>query len=132
MNSACGTLPLASPAEALAAIMTSCGFSVRVWRGQRVYLDGYGRDINAYLAPLDLDSAFPADKAKLVVRSSWQAHRYNGLRCKGVKHAIWKDLFQACLVSAPPPERWQDVPLADDAPVARTLRPYLGQRSTGA
>lgn len=132
MNSARGTKSLTSPAETLAAIMTGCGFSVRLWRGRRVYLDGYGRDVSAYLEPLAADPSFPADAAKLVVRSSWQAHRYNGLRCKGVKHAIWKDLYEAKLISAPPPERWQDVAVTDEAPGRRTLRPYERQSHTGA
>lgn len=92
----------------------------------------YSRDVGAYLTPLTVGAAFPADAAKLVVRSSWQAYRYNGLLCKGVKHAIWKGLFAAKLMSVAPPERWQDVSLADEAPVARRHRPYANQTRTSA
>ncbi|MFZ4602984.1 MAG: hypothetical protein ACOYM8_11050 [Caulobacterales bacterium] len=132
MNSAYGSTSPTPPAAQLAAIMTACGFSVRVWRDARVYLNGYGRDVRAYLEPRTLDPQAPAADAKLVVSSTWQAPRYNGLRCKGVKHAILKDLWTAQLISAPPPERWQDVTLADEAVTAQTIRPYTDRDALSA
>lgn len=109
----------------LCTILSACGFNARLWKGFRIYLSGYGRDIKAYLQTDAAPGPLPADGFRLVVTSSWNAPRYNGLRCKGVKHAILEDLFAARLISAPPPLRWQDVEL--DAPQAtrRPIRPYL-------
>lgn len=121
-----------SAVDELARILIACGFDARVWRGQRVYLGGYGRDISAYLEPRGLSAEFPADGARLDVRSSWQAARYNGLRCKGVKHEILKDLWRARLISTPPPERWQDVSLADALAVRPLIRPFEPQNSESA
>lgn len=124
--------PAGGVVDELARILIACGFDARAWRGQRIYLGGYGRDITAYLEPRDLSAEFPADGARLDVRSSWQAARYNGLRCKGVKHEILKDLWRARLISSPPPERWQDVSLAD-APVVRPpIRPFEPQNRESA
>jgi hypothetical protein len=121
-----------SLADELARILTGCGFDARVWRGQRVYLGGYGRDITAFFEPRTLCPEHPADGVRLDVRSSWQAARYNGLRCKGVKHAILKDLWRACLLSAPPPDRWQDVPLTEAPLVRPVIRPFETQNSESA
>ena len=101
----------------LTRALTYCGFHVRPWKGERVYLAGYGRDIKAYLTPDATKGVLPADGWHLTVTSSWRMPRYNGLRCKGVKHAILTDLFVAGLISAPPPPRWQDVDL--EAPLSR-------------
>lgn len=96
----------------------------------RLYISGYGRDIKAYLCIADEGGPLPADGCSLVVTSNWSAPRYNGLRCKGVKHAILEDLFAARLISTPPPLRWQDVEL--DAPQAKrpVIRPFAPQDET--
>lgn len=117
---------------ALVEALTYCGFACRVWREQRVYLHGYGRDITAYLEPCDDDGLRPADGAGLDVRSNWQAAKHNGLRCKGVKHAILKDLWAARLISEPPPEKWQDVVLVEPRPAGRAIRPYEPQNTKSA
>lgn len=109
---------------ALAEALTYCGFQLRVWRDQRVYLQGYGRDITAYLEPRACDGQRLADGARLDVRSNWQAAKHNGLRCKGVKHSILKDLWAARLISEPPPEKWQDVMLSEPRPDGGAIRPY--------
>jgi len=100
--------------DELAAALAYCGFNVRRWKGERLYLSGYGRDISAYLETAAPPGPAPADGYRLVVTSSWRAPRHNGLRCKGVKHALLCDLFAAGLIGAPPPPSWQDVIL--DAP----------------
>lgn len=102
--------------DSLRLILASCGFDVRAWRSKRLYLHSYGRDIKAWLEPGSVQPGLPADGWRLFVTSTWRASRQNGLRCKGVKHAILRDLFAAGLISAPPPERWQDVVL--DAPLS--------------
>lgn len=119
-------------ASDLARILAACGFAVRLWRSQRIYLSGYGRDISAYLEPgADLGPR-PCDGVRLEVRSNWQAARYNGLRCKGVKHAILHDLWTARLLSESPPARWQDVTLCDRTETRSALRPYEPQNSESA
>lgn len=114
------------PLEALAIILSACGLSVRLWKGQRLYLSGYGRDIKAYLHPSAARGPLPADGYALVVMSNWNMPRYNGLRCKGVKHAILEDLFLAGVISSPPPRDWRQVEL--DAPQAArpAIVPYAG------
>lgn len=102
--------------EMLSSILVACGFRVRLWKAKRLYLSGYGRDVRAYLEADTSAGPSPADGYRLVVSSSWKVHQYNGLRCKGVKHAILEDLYVAGLLSKPPPARWQDVVL--DAPQA--------------
>lgn len=105
-----------------AALMTRCGFTVRPWRS-RLYLDGYGRDISAYVEMALEPGAAPLDGAMLTVVSNWRS-RHNGLRCKGVKHAILSDLYRAELVSEAPPAHWRDVPLErakETRPIVRAL-----------
>ncbi len=116
----------------LSEILSVCGFNARLYRGGRIYISGYGRDIKAYLHQKGGDGPLPADGYALDVSSSWRAAQYNGLRCKGVKHAILEDLYAARLISTPPPRRWQDVTL--DAPLAarRTITPFVSPRDRGA
>jgi hypothetical protein len=111
----------------LCEALVYCGFRVRRWKGERLYLGGYGRDISAYLEPDCGGGPSPADGYRLVVTSSWRAARYNGLRCKGVKHAIWGDLYRAALVSAPPPVDWQGVTLDEASAVRPLIRPYAAK-----
>ncbi|MBL8558141.1 MAG: hypothetical protein JNM47_05435 [Hyphomonadaceae bacterium] len=111
--------------EDLAAILSACGLTVRLWKGQRLYLSGYGRDIKAYLAPQG-DGPLPADGYALTVTSSWNMPRYNGLRCKGVKHAILEDLFLAGVISAPPPADWKQVQLEAPHSMRPPIIPYAG------
>lgn len=106
----------------IADLMRRCGFQVRAWRGTRLYIDGYGRDISAYLAPPIEPGAAPLDHCPLIVRSNWRAPNHNGLRCKGVKHAMLSDLYRAELISVPPPAHWRDVPL-DTREAKRSIRP---------
>jgi hypothetical protein len=118
--------------EDLSSILSACGFSVRTWKGQRLYLSGYGRDIKAYLHPATPHGPLPADGFALVVTSSWNMPRYNGLRCKGVKHAILEDLFLAGVISTSPPPDWKQVTL--DAPHAArpAIIPYADAMTCGA
>lgn len=106
----------------IADLMHRCGFHVRAWRGARLYIDGYGRDISAYLEPPIEPGAAPLDHCPLIVRSNWRAPNHNGLRCKGVKHAMLTDLYRAELISDPPPAHWRDVPL-DTREAKRSIRP---------
>lgn len=103
-------------------LMRRCGFYVRAWRGARLYIDGYGRDISAYLEPPIEPGAAPLDNCALIVRSNWRAPNHNGLRCKGVKHAMLTDLYRAELISEPPPAHWRDVQL-DTREAKRSIRP---------
>jgi hypothetical protein len=110
--------------SALSEILSACGFNARLYKGGRIYISGYGKDIKACLVAGPISGPLPADGYALSVSSSWRAAQYNGLRCKGVKHAILEDLYAARLISMAPPARWQDVSL--DAPHARrpAILPY--------
>lgn len=121
-----------TPLEELASILSVCGLSVRLWKGQRLYLSGYGRDIKAYLAPQGGDGPLPADSYALTVTSSWNMPRYNGLRCKGVKHAILEDLFLAGVISTPPPADWKQVALEAPHAARQPIIPYAGASLRGA
>ena len=108
----------------LAAILAQCGFDVQSWKGERIYLSGYGQSVRAYLTPPSLPGGRPCDGAGLVVTSFWKSAK-SALHAKGVKHAILKDLHTAGLMSERPPARWQDVSL-DAAPAAkRHIRPFV-------
>lgn len=104
-------------------LMRRCGFHVRAWREARIYIDGYGRDISAYLEPPSEPGAAPLDNCPLIVRSNWRAPNHNGLRCKGVKHQMLTDLFKAELILTPPPDDWRHVLLDDRAGKHRVIRP---------
>ena len=107
-------------------ILSACGFSSRLWKGQRLYISGYGRDIKAYLQPDKMRGPLPADGYSLSVTSNWSAPRFNGLRCKGVMHAILQDLYRAGLISQEPPHRWQDVELGTGQGSRPVIQRYAG------
>lgn len=111
--------------DALSEILSACGFNVRLYRGGRLYISGYGKDIKAYLHEGPILGPLPADGYALSVSSTWRAAQYNGLRCKGVKHAILEDLYTARLITAPPPRRWQDVELEAPHGARRAIQPYM-------
>jgi hypothetical protein len=112
---------------ALAAVLTACGFEAEAWKGERVYLAGYGPAVRAFLTLPSLPSresgARPCDGARLVVTSFWKSMK-SGLHAKGVKHAILCDLHRAGLISQAPPERWQDVALDESTAGKRVIRRY--------
>jgi hypothetical protein len=114
-------------ASSLAAVLRRCGFDAETWKGERVYLAGYGPAVRAYLTLPSLPSRAtglrPCDGARLVVTSFWKSTK-SGLHAKGVKHAILCDLHRAGLISQEPPERWQDVSLDDSAEGKRVIRRF--------
>jgi hypothetical protein len=103
---------------ALAAQLTEAGFDVKIWRDQRIYFNGYGRDIKAFVrfddpgasadecgGPLGLWSG-----AALDVRSDAnQARAWLVNRAKQVKHSIMERLVEMEVYPGPVCERWQDV-----------------------
>lgn len=118
-------------AASLAAVLTRCGFDAETWKGERVYVSGYGAAVRAYLtvpslphcAPASPSVARPCDGAALVVTSFWKSTK-SGLHAKGVKHAILCDLYKAGLISERPPERWQDVALEGAQGAKRVIRRF--------
>jgi len=116
------------PLDALSQILSACGFNARLWKGSRIYLSGYGKDIKAYLQEGALRGPLPADGYELTISSTWRMPQYNGLRCKGVKHAMLEDLFAARLISAPPPARWQDVDIHAPLAVRPKVKVYCDAR----
>lgn len=126
----CSTPDADDAASSLAAVLTRCGFDVESWKGERVYVSGYGAAVRAYLTvpslphcATQLSGARPCDGATLVVTSFWKSTK-SGLHAKGVKHAILCDLYKAGLISERPPERWQDVALEGAQGAKRVIRRF--------
>ena len=118
-------------ATAFAERLCACGFQARASRSakgeERIYLSGYGRDITAMLritAEVFAGSIPHFAPAQLIVTSSWKRGTLlNTQRCKGVKHAIWKDLHTAGVMPERPPERWIDVSISSSN---KPIRHFIG------
>lgn len=102
-------------AAQVAKAMTAAGFSVRLWRDTRIYVHGYGCDITASIEPLE---GATLDAARIDIKTSWRSPHAT-LRCKGVKHALLVDLFDAGLLAAPPPDHWRQVRVEDRPRIKR-------------
>jgi hypothetical protein len=101
----------------LAARLTAAGFKVRLWRDRRVYIQGYGRDIRAYIEP---GASTTLDDARIDITTSWRSHHAT-MHCKGVKHALLSDLFDAGLLDTPPPDHWRLVRIEDRPRIKRVV-----------
>lgn len=97
-------------AAALANLLEARGFQVRVWKEKRVYIDGYGHDIRAFIEPSPADHDGCIDRAIIDVRSTWRSP-LAGMRAKGVKHELLMDLYRSGFLTKAPPENWKDVTL---------------------
>lgn len=104
-------------AAAFAQVMTAAGFRVRLWRDTRIYVYGYGRDITACVEPVDAETL---DRARIEVTTNWRS-AHATLRCKGVKHALLSDLFEAGLMAAPPPDHWREVRIEERPRIKRVV-----------
>lgn len=97
--------------EALAAVLKEKGFSCSIWQNSRIYLNGYGKDISAFITfddPTEEDFQNPYSGCCLKVFTKTEAPKsWRVNRCKQVKHKIM--LGMGYIVGSEPCERWEDV-----------------------
>jgi hypothetical protein len=103
---------------ALAEQLTEAGFDVKIWRDQRIYLNGYGRDIKAFIrfdhptipaAECDDELGLWAGAGLDVRSDANQTQQWLTNRAKQVKHSIMERLVEMEVYPGPICERWQDV-----------------------
>jgi len=102
---------------ALYAALEAAEFRASIWRDRRIYINGFGRDIKAYIEldnPADeADTTRLFDGAALRVYSNCDSQpaiwRMN--RAKQVKHELMERLHASGITAylGPPCARWQDV-----------------------
>jgi hypothetical protein len=105
--------------EALAAALTEAGFKANIFKGQRIYLNGYGRDISAYIT-LDYPDdevaqgrLFDGCALKVFSNCDSQTGKWRTNRAKQIKHAIMERLYSEgdgiTAYLGAPCENWEDV-----------------------
>lgn len=105
----------------LTAALKKSGFNAREWKNERIYLNGLGRDITAFVTldePLsapDADNLFEGCGLKVFSNCDNQPMAWKINRAKQVKHEIMKSLdfsgitALSCLKHGPVCETWQEV-----------------------
>jgi hypothetical protein len=103
---------------ALTARLNEAGFKACIWKGSRIYLNGYGRDMKCYITFDDPDADAATltgamglfDGAALKVYSDTEQSRaWLVNRAKQVKHVIMLRLAEAGVVTGPVCETWREV-----------------------
>lgn len=84
--------------EALTAALNASGFTAKAWKDQRIYLNGYGKDISAYITldtPTDaaVDGRLFDGCALKVYSNAEQSGAWLVNRRKQVKHQIMVQLY---------------------------------------
>ena len=99
--------------EALKGELIEAGFKAAIWQGRRVYLNGYGRDVKAWIEPEVPDAPAPNDiyaGCSLKVFSNCdQSHKWLVNRAKQMKHLIMQQLADSGIVKDEICQSWQDV-----------------------
>ena len=99
--------------DALEEALKEAGFKARQWKGFRIYLNGYGRDIKAYIELDEPDAAAPEDLYEgcvlKVFSNAAQSTRWRVNRAKQVKHDIALRLNAVGITTGPVCEHWQDI-----------------------
>lgn len=102
--------------EALTAALNAAGLDAKSWKGQRIYLNGLGRDISAYIT-LD-EPASEAEPGSLfsgcalkVFSNAEQDRQWLINRAKQVKHGLMERIHGAGITASPgaPCATWQEV-----------------------
>jgi len=103
---------------ALSASLNAAGIKGSVWREQRIYLSGHGKDIKAYIIfddPLRdaADCTGPmglyAGCALRVFSDANQSRKWLVNRAKQVKHNIMAEMVLLGIAPGPICEDWQDI-----------------------
>jgi len=112
--------------QALYAALLQAGFKAKIWKDQRIYLNGFGLDISAFFIFDDPASPFNPDgelqkKSGLLAYTSLKVFTDAGAgkwainRRKEVLHAIGCELAKAGISKAsPPPDYHEMIISADD------------------
>jgi hypothetical protein len=85
--------------EALTAALNTAGFTAKAWKGTRIYLNGYGRDISAYItmdepgAEAEEGRLFDGCALKVYSNCDSQPGAWRANRAKQVKHDIMTSLY---------------------------------------
>jgi hypothetical protein len=106
--------------QALCAALNDAALDAKIWRGDRIYLNGYGKDISAYIT-FD-DALTPADEcvgtmglfqgcALKVFSNANQDRSWIISRAKQIKHGIMVAMVNASIVPGPVCSDWRDVVL---------------------
>jgi len=104
--------------EALAAKLVEAGLNAKVWQGRRIYFNGYGKDIKAYI---DLDTPeysaaecgylYQGCALKVFTNAENVSRKWAVNRVKPIKHALMKAIYAAgvCGPMGAPCENAEDV-----------------------
>ena len=102
--------------QVLHAAMVDAGFDAKIWKESRIYINGEGRDIKAYITFDEPMSALGDEETPLffgcslkVFSDCAQDRVWLVNRAKQVKHGLMGRLHDAGIVTTTPCERWQDV-----------------------
>jgi hypothetical protein len=85
--------------EALTAALNAAALPAKAWKGKRIYLNGYGRDISAYITLDDPDREavegrlFDGCALKVYSNCDSQSGLWRANRAKQVKHDIMTTLY---------------------------------------
>lgn len=106
--------------EALTDALNHAGFDAKAWKNSKIYLNGYGKDISAYIDLDDpLDEDFDEDKLwdgcslKVYSNCESQPGKWRVNRAKQIKHGIMQLLYSEgrgiTAYLGDVCENWQDV-----------------------
>lgn len=85
--------------EALSAAMNAAGLTTKAWKGTRIYVNGYGRDISAYITIDEPESEavegrlFDGCALRVYSNCDSQSGAWRANRAKQVKHDIMTTLY---------------------------------------
>ncbi len=109
---------MATQIDALTAKLNEAGIKAGAWRNQRIYLNGHGKDIKAFIT-LDMPESDAAECtgemglfsgcALKVFSEANQDAKWLANRAKQVKHRIMESLVECEIIPGPVCENWQDV-----------------------
>lgn len=107
---------------AMLEALTAAGIKAKIWKESRIYLNGYGRDIDAYISFDEPDSKawdksedglFTGCAVKVFTDAGMGKWAYN--RRQDVMHRIGERLFRAGILPfAPDPDPRRMLPTPDD------------------
>lgn len=101
-----------SQIKKLAAEMLKANFKINIWKSERIYINGYGKDINTWInfdEPLAVEYNTSYDGCSLKVFSNAsQDSKWKINRAKQVKFSIMEKLVEIKVVESVC-EKWQDV-----------------------
>lgn len=100
--------------EKLEKQLQESGFRAKAWMDRRIYLNKYGRDIDAFIDMDDPLDECPAGDiwygcALRVFSRADQSRQWLDNRRRQVKHSLMRDLASAGIVASPICKNWREV-----------------------